>query len=215
MTEPVKFMFDLNLDPHDGADAEPDSITLEEHEQRLEEARRSAHAEGVAAGLQQAAQEADSRFAASAPALETAICRHFETIDAAIDDNTHAAAELALATARALAPSLVARMPLAEIEALIAECTGHLRSVPHLVIRVNAKMVDAAQKRLDPLIKAAGYEGRLVILGESDIGVGDCRIEWAEGTIVRDLSGLDRVVRDKVTQYVATLTAKRKEKADG
>jgi flagellar assembly protein FliH len=36
------------------------------------------------------------------------------------------------------------------------------------------------------LAERAGFAGRLVVLGEDGIAAGDCRIEWADGGIVRD-----------------------------
>jgi flagellar assembly protein FliH len=58
--------------------------------------------------------------------------------------------------------------------------------VPHLVIRLRADDAEALRKRLEPIAERAGFSGRIVVLGEDGMAAGDCRIEWADGGIVRD-----------------------------
>ncbi len=93
--------------------------------------------------------------------------------------------DVAVAVARKLAPALIAREPLSEISALTSECLRHLNTAPHLVVRINDRLQDVARKELDAIAQARGFAGRLVILGEPDLPPGDCRIEWADGGIVR------------------------------
>ncbi len=39
---------------------------------------------------------------------------------------------------------------------------------------------------LKRLARERGFEGRIVVLGEPDIALGDARLEWADGGIVRE-----------------------------
>ncbi len=39
--------------------------------------------------------------------------------------------------------------------------------------------------------RSRGFEGRLVVLAEPEIALGDCRIEWADGGVVRDAAKTD------------------------
>jgi flagellar assembly protein FliH len=60
-----------------------------------------------------------------------------------------------------------------------------------------------AKEKLDDIVRAKSFEGRLVVLAEPDITVGDCRIEWADGGINRDSAAADAVISEAVTGYVS------------
>ncbi len=92
-----------------------------------------------------------------------------------------------MAVARKLAPTLIEREPFAEISALASSCFRELVAAPHIVVRINDSLYAAAREKLEDITRAHGYEGRLVVLGEPSVGVGDCRIEWADGGINRDV----------------------------
>ena len=52
------------------------------------------------------------------------------------------------------------------------------------------------------IARAHGFEGRLVVLGEPGIAVGDCRIEWADGGVNRDNAATDAAIGEAVARYV-------------
>ena len=79
------------------------------------------------------------------------------------------AVEVAVAVARKLCSELIAGEPLGEITALVRDCFSHLVSTPHLVVRINDGLYDAARDRIERLAKQSGFDGRLVILAEPDI----------------------------------------------
>ena len=79
------------------------------------------------------------------------------------------AVDVAVAVARKLCSELIAAEPLGEIIALVSDCFSHLVATPHLVVRINDALYDAARERIERLAKQSGFEGRLVILAEPDI----------------------------------------------
>ena len=99
--------------------------------------------------------------------------------------------ELAVAIARKLAPELVSREPFAEIAALATECFKQLAAAPHVVVRVNDALHETARAQLDEIARTRGFEGRLVVVAEPEIALGDCKIEWADGGVVRDAAKTD------------------------
>ncbi len=204
MAEPVKYLFDRNLDPGYGSDQKA------EHEAALAAARTA----GIAEGRRLAGAEAEARFAAQSAPLAAAISAHLAKIDAAIVEYEAAAATLAMTVARSLASNLVAAQPLEEVHALFKDCIGQLHTAPHLAIRLNDAIVEVAQERLEPIAAQTGYEGRLIIIGDPDISAGDCRIEWAEGSIVRSLADIDATVHEKVTRYIAARSAATEDEAN-
>ena len=98
------------------------------------------------------------------------------------------AVDVALAVARKLADELIAREPLGEVTSLVSDCFAQLVSTPHLVVRINDSLYEAAHARIETLAKQSGFAGRLVILAEPNIQTGDCRIEWADGGVVLERS---------------------------
>jgi flagellar assembly protein FliH len=70
----------------------------------------------------------------------------------------------------------------------------HLRGVPHLAVRVNDSLVEETEALLRRLARERGFEGRLVVLGEPDLALGDARIEWADGGIVRERARIEAAI---------------------
>jgi flagellar assembly protein FliH len=79
-------------------------------------------------------------------------------------------------------------------------------------VRVNNELYPAVRERLAEIARARGFEGRLVVLGETDIALGDCRIEWADGGAIRDRAAIEKTIDDLVARYVA---ARRSAEAKG
>ncbi len=93
------------------------------------------------------------------------------------------AVDVAVAVARKLCSELIAREPLGEITALVTDCFSHLVATPHLVVRINDALYEAAHDNIERMAAHSGFQGRLVILAEPTIATGDCRIEWADGGV--------------------------------
>src|SRR5581483_3529921 len=98
------------------------------------------------------------------------------------------------AVARKLAPTLIAREPFAEIAALASDCFRQLVTAPHIVVRVNDTVYATAKEKLEEIARGCSFEGRLVVLAEADIAMGDCRIEWADGGINRDNTSAEAAI---------------------
>jgi len=52
-------------------------------------------------------------------------------------------------------------------------------------------------------ISHSGFTGRLVVLGDPDIAIGDARLEWADGGVVRDIRQLSGDIDAAITEYFA------------
>jgi flagellar assembly protein FliH len=114
------------------------------------------------------------------------------------------AVDVAVAVARKLATELLAREPLGEITALVSDCFAQLVSTPHIVVRINDALYEAAHARIETLAKQSGFAGRLVILAEPEIATGDCRIEWADGGVVLERAAIEAKINELVGRYIAS-----------
>lgn len=197
---PARYRFDLDL----GHRQERNSVLTESALATLiAAARAEGRAEGVAEGERNAAARAGDRLSASARALAD----HAAALNASLDDHRRAtlaeAVEVAHSIGLKLAHHLLAAEPTAEIDALIAECLASLDAVPHLVVRCAPALADAVRDIAGQRIAASGFAGRLVILGEPELGPDDVRIEWVDGGIVRDRAALEAEIDVRIATYLA------------
>lgn len=201
MTAPTKFMFDHDFAGGPRKPVEP-VITVAEHAVKLAEIETAALQHGYTQGQDDAQVEVDRRIAATLDTISKNVAAASAAL-AAIEARLECeAVEVAVAVARKLAPTLIAREPFAEISALASECFRQLIAAPHIVVRVNDAVYATAKEQLDTIARACTFEGRLVVLAEPDIAAGDCRIEWADGGINRDGAETDAVIGGAVADYI-------------
>ena len=200
MGAPAKFLFDTDFSSHSGRDR-PTSV---ETAQKIASAEARAYRDGFDAALSEAKAESDRRAALALEEIAIdvrSIATGFSSIEARMETE---AVDVAVAVARKLCSELVAGEPLAEIMALVSDCFSHLVSTPHLVVRINDGLYDAAQERIEQLAKQSGFAGRLVILAEPDIETADCKIEWADGGMVLERASIETKINELVGRYMAS-----------
>jgi len=197
---PAKFRFDLDL----GHQQERNS-TLSEGAlaQLIAAARADGVQQGIAEGQRSATVKAAERIAQAAEKLATQTA----ALNAALDDTRHEtlaeAVGLAAAIGRKLAGQLMAEQPVAEIEALVAECLASLDGVPHLVIRCAPELADAVREMALARIASSGFAGRLVVMGDPEQALGDARLEWVDGGIVRERAALEAEIDARIANFLA------------
>ncbi|RDJ25383.1 flagellar assembly protein FliH [Bosea caraganae] len=158
----------------------------------------SARAEGFSAGQEQGRREAESQFNALVGKLVRSADKLVADEQKRLAEIEGQAAQVAIVTAQGLARAALAQQPLAALERAVRECLGHARLAPHLVVRVNETAVEPVESMLAGLAREMGFAGRLVVLGQPDIAIGDGRIEWADGGFVVDGARLEQLVEQAV-----------------
>lgn len=203
MTAPVKFLFEDDFAAKEAAKPVEPTIPLSAHQAALADAEARGHRSGFAAAEAKAVAEAEKRAAAAyeriAAGLE-GLARGLASVEGRLEAE---AVEVAVAVASKLASELIAAEPMAEIAALAADCFRHLIAAPHVAIRVNDALYEGARARLEEIARMHGFDGRLVVLAAPEVAVGDCRIEWADGGMVRDRAAVEATITDAVSRYVA------------
>ncbi|PJG53523.1 flagellar assembly protein H [Bradyrhizobium forestalis] len=203
MAAPAKFLFDTDFAAPERTTREK-AATAAEIAQKVAEAEARAYQEGFAAGQREAKAESDRRVALAMEEINIAIRGVASGIGNIEIKMETEAVEVAVAVARKLCADLIAAEPLGEVIALVKDCFSHLVATPHLVVRINDALYDAAREKVERLAKQSGFEGRLVILAEPDIATGDCRIEWADGGVVLERSAIMAKIDDMVGRYIAS-----------
>jgi len=201
MSARAKFLFDLDF----AATADQrSSISLTDHEAKCASREAQAYQRGMDAAQAQIDANAQQMIANALTRIGTGLgelAQTLPTVEARLEAQ---AVEIATAIGGKLAPELIAREPLVEITALVNECFQHLASKPHVVVRVNDAVYESARQQVEDIARARNFEGRLVVLAEPDIGLGDCRIEWADGGVIRDHAQIETAIGEAVARYLAT-----------
>jgi len=202
MAAQSKFLFDVDFSDGPGKKPAEPTITASAHQEALAQAEAVGYGRGVAAGEAQLRTEAERKMAAAFERIAAALEQLSRSLKSVEDRFEAESVEVAVAVARKLAPQLVAQEPLAEITALATSCFGELLKAPHVVVRVNEQLYASARENLEDIARTRGFEGRLVVLGEPDIELGDCRIEWADGGLKRDRAITEASIVEAVDRYV-------------
>jgi flagellar assembly protein FliH len=201
MTAPAKFLFDMDFSTPDKSRERP--ATASEVAQQVAAAEARAYRDGYEAAQREAKAESDRRAAQALEEIGTGIkgvAARFAAIEERMETE---AVDVAIAVARKLCTALIAAEPLGEINALVGDCFSQLVSTPHLVVRINDSLYEAARERIERKAKQSGFEGRLVILAEPDIATGDCKIEWADGGVVLERTAIEAKINELVGRYIA------------
>jgi flagellar assembly protein FliH len=196
---PAKFVFDLDL----GKSREKNRIIGEYAlADLLKKAEEKGYARGLAEGEATTIASAAKSLSADAKNLVMQATTLQNGAQEAQNQIMADATGLALTISRKLAGNLIARQPLGEIKTLIAECFASLEAVPHLVIRCHPDLAEAVQKAAEEQARTSGFAGRLVVMGEPEISLGDARLEWVDGGLVRDISRLSKDIDARITAFL-------------
>jgi flagellar assembly protein FliH len=201
MAAPAKFMFDIDFS---APDKSREKVPPAEVAQKVAAAEAKGYRDGFDAGQREAKAESDRRTALALEEIKIAM-QGIAACLAGVESRMETeAVDVAVAVARKLCSELIAAEPLGELSGLVSECFSHLVSTPHLVVRVNDQLYEAARERIERLVKPSGFQGRLVILAEPEIATGDCRIEWADGGVVLERAAIEAKINELVGRYIAS-----------
>jgi flagellar assembly protein FliH len=200
MVARVKYQFDQDFGAGVSPAAKP--VTPAELAIKLGEAESQGFRDGFAAAEKEGTAVAARRTAVAFEQIGDALdrlARGLAAVEARLETES---VDLAAAIARKLAPELVGREPFAEIAALATECFKQLSTAPHVVVRVNDALHETAVAELEEIARKRGFEGRLMVLAEPEIAVGDCKIEWADGGVIRDIAKIDDTIGGAIGRYL-------------
>ncbi len=207
-----KFLFDNDFEAP-SVPEKPDSAPGEPPEE-IEEPEEEApptftqddldamRAEGYEAGkkdaLAETAEATQAHTLMAVKAVEDALAKLFAVQSEKNDAMSKDAMAAAIAITRKVFPDLNRRNALGEVEGMVKEVLGRVIEEPRLTLRVNAGLRGSFEERIGPLTQAAGYGGKVVFATDSDVALGDCKIEWGNGGAERNLSEIlneiDRII---------------------
>ena len=166
---------------------EPPQPALSERD--LVEAKAAAFAEGEAHGREAALAETtgsiEQRCSELLEQIATALPDSLRAEETAYSSACRESLALAIATFKKLFPKLERQAALAEVEALVETSLAQLRQEPRVVLRLPDDLLDPMRDRLDGLTHSQGFEGKVVLLSDPELGPSDVRVEFADGGMER------------------------------
>jgi len=180
-----KFMFDRSFD-NDAAVRAPERKPVTLKPDQYDALKQESYDAGFAAGRAAGMDEQNQNLIALLARVDATIQTMTANMQAFHKQSEAGMRQIALAIAKKVLPNFAARNGLQEIEALLAEVMGEMVHEPRLVIRINETQFDAVDEKVTALSTQKAYAGKVVVLADAEIAVGDCRIEWADGGMERN-----------------------------
>ena len=76
-------------------------------------------------------------------------------------------------------------------------------NAPHVEVRIAGDIYEVAKSQLEEIARARGFDGRLMLTADPAMAPGDCRIEWADGGVIRNQAATVTAIDELVGRYVA------------
>lgn len=177
-------------------------VAYAQYVQDVEAARREGFERGILEGRRRQEDAEARRLAEALEMIQAAFGRMAEEIAEAARQSRQEAIEFALIFARKLAGRMIKAAPIEAIEATARAIFQDLRGSAHLAVRVAPDLVDPCKARLMRVLSENGIEIKLFVFPDPEVAIGDCRIEWAEGGIVRERAKLDFLIEKSIDMLI-------------
>jgi flagellar assembly protein FliH len=198
MTTSPKYTFDTEFRPEgdlvsNAARArQKRAYTMDEIDSISSRARE----QGLKAGQVRAAEAQALEVARLAEAVKSVIARS----NRASDEVREEASLIALAVARKLAGAAVAALPAADVEEVLRQALHQALGEPRIVLHTNSQVAEMLRPRLAEIAHEEGFEGRVVVSGESQMAPADCRIEWRGGGAERSTAHIEAAIGELIAR---------------
>ncbi len=220
MAEARKFLFDRDFTREQPVvpagepvveEPPPDPATLPAYSEiDLQAVRAAAYAEGFesgkAEGLDEGSNGAEAMIARAVALAGQALERLLSELASQGEIARQDAAALALAVGRKIAGIALARHPLAEIEAMIAQCLADMdetRAAARVVIRCAPGVTETLNEHMTALTARLHFPGKVIVLADPALAEADCRVEWADGGAERDQAQIEARIADSIARFMA------------
>jgi flagellar assembly protein FliH len=185
--EPVrKFMFDRSFDDasiiHRAQERKPVLMKPEQ----VDALKKECYDNGFEAGKVTGQNEQIIQLDELMLRVEQNILRLVDNLANIVREQDTQTRQLVLAIAKKILPDFTAKNGLQEIEALLGDTIRDMAREPRLVVRVHENMFDTVNERVQALATQRAYPGKVIVLADSEVASGDCRVEWADGGVERN-----------------------------
>ena len=189
MAEPPptrKFMFTTSFDVGSVAARPIERKPLLLKPEQIDALKKEAYDSGMAAGQKMTGDEKTNKGLALLTSIDNRMASLTETMQAMHAQQDAKARQVAMSIARKIMPDLASKNGMQEIEAMLSAAISEMLHEPRLVVRVNESEFDGINTKVQDIASKKAYAGKVVVLADAEIAVGDCRVEWADGGMERN-----------------------------
>ena len=191
-------------EPEPEPEPEPEAPTFSEDD--LARAREEGLAEGKRLGTEEASSTVDKQIADTLNTIMQQTQSLFEAQAEANENLTHHAISVAAALVRKLFPTLNQQTVQDQVQSMLETVLGQLSGEPEVIVRVPADLAEDLHDRIQAVSEMSGFRGNIKLLGDPALAVGDCRLEWSSGGVMRSASDLARELDDIIARNLKTPT---------
>ena len=203
-TTPRKYLFDLTFDNGQNkktAEREKPKPTFTQEQLDLE--KQASFEQGMQAGQQSMMEDQQQYMNALLTKIDQNLSHVVSQGLTQWQDLLSQIQSIALVIMRKMMPNYVEQYGLGEVESIVGKVIAEVSREPRLVFRINEQMFDTISEKINAIAAQQAYAGKIVILGDPLIDVSDCRIEWADGGIERNVQllwqSIERVISESQT----------------
>ena len=103
-------------------------------------------------------------------------------------------------------PMLAEKTAQAQITDVLKAVFDHQSQEARLVIRVADNALDAVVLQVEALKQQEAFMGKVVVLADSALQTGDCRVEWADGGLERLQKNIQRGLEEAIAKVLQNTT---------
>lgn len=196
-----KFLFERSFDDELAmGEQAPPVFSLEQ----LEAAKQEAFDNGQKAGKKAMIEDQQQHMNALLSQVDKKLDHLLETGGKQWEKQLAHLQEVGLTIARKIMPAYAERHGLEEIETIISQVVAEMGREPRLVVRVAESQFDAVSAKINEISAQRAYAGKVIVLSEPELGPADCRVEWADGGIDRDIKTLWQEI-DRIMEHAQSL----------
>ena len=158
-------------------------------EKAREEGRQLGLEEGREAAWQEAMVSLEKQNADILSSIDSSLKNIFAGLEKNAQTSIDTALDFAMAVCKKALPALCETNAILEIRDLLEKNLHFLKDEPKISLRLNPFLADQIKPVLTDLVKKEAYGGKIAVIRDDALAVGDCRVEWKNG-------GLEKNVQD-------------------
>lgn len=182
----------------------PPTYTVEE----MEAAKLVAHQQGMQEGKAEAMSSIEQQANLTLDLVLRQIGDLLTQYKAWTQEVHHDSISMSMAIMRKLAPELLRGSELPQVEHIINEAFQFLTDQPKVMIRVASDLEEPLSDKVHLMASRVGYEGQVVLTGDPELELTDCRISWHAGAVERSLDETWMLVDEMVDRVLKGLPAR-------
>lgn len=123
------------------------------------------------------------------------------------DERTKNAAAIAAVMMRKLFPALNMKNAMAEINHMIEQAIEKTSGEAKIIFHVAEEIKGEVENKISEITATSGRDIEFKVVGSTDIAMGDCKIEWSGGGLVRNQGLIWNEIDEIIERNIGAITA--------